>query len=489
MRNYRYIGDRYNIQRHMDNFKAIGKFYDSLNKKYVPVNDIISAINSLADFIQENSSLYKEQHFFNELVEETVKIIEAFNNGDKDCISINTLVLILKSFYEELDRVPVNVFFYGKDKYHLLKNSSKVKIKTINNIDTYINSYEKKHDMKIDILIVSEETSKEEIDFRCNFSDVIYYDKLMNLLFSISEKIYYSNYDYNYLMESLQQSSSSEIETIIVGNSYPLTGIDVNVLNSKSVNLALSSQDLYYSYKLAETAIKNNFNIKKCIIGAGYYLVNHDLSKSKNEDAVYRVKNVYYPILRDKHNSENVEEVEKTNISEVLNDEIISFIFDLNFLEEYFKNLIYRSNDGYFNENFTREMNSIMKNITLSDIDEEEKWKFGKIRANQHNKLSKNTETSKEYSSIFNKFMNFLRENDVEPIVVVFPNTKYYSEYLNEIYEKEFYKIISNKKEYRGLKLIDFSKQDLFSEEDFIDFDHMSKNGAVKLTRELNKLI
>ncbi|WP_462392533.1 D-alanyl-lipoteichoic acid biosynthesis protein DltD, partial [Clostridium cadaveris] len=99
------------------------------------------------------------------------------------------------------------------------------------------------------------------------------------------------------------------------------------------------------------------------------------------------------------------------------------------------------------------------------------------------------TETSKEYSSIFNKFMNFLRENDVEPIVVVFPNTKYYSEYLNEIYEKEFYKIISNKKEYRGLKLIDFSKQDLFSEEDFIDFDHMSKNGAVKLTRELNKLI
>ena len=94
MRNYRYIGDRYNIQRHMDNFKAIGKFYDSLNKKYVPVNDIISAINSLADFIQENSSLYKEQHFFNELVEETVKIIEAFNNGDKDCISINMIRIL-----------------------------------------------------------------------------------------------------------------------------------------------------------------------------------------------------------------------------------------------------------------------------------------------------------------------------------------------------------------------------------------------------------
>ncbi len=81
------------------------------------------------------------------------------------------------------------------------------------------------------------------------FDDIIYYDKLMNHMFNISEKIYYNNYDYNYLLKSLEKYKSEDIETLVVGNSYPLTGIDIKLLNSNSVSLALSSQDLYYSYK------------------------------------------------------------------------------------------------------------------------------------------------------------------------------------------------------------------------------------------------
>lgn len=487
MWNYRYVTKKYNIQRHIENFKFIRKSCEDL--KTEDKSTIVDVINSLADFICDNSYFYEGEDFFSAMADEVVRIIEIFNHSSEKDISINKLLLIMNGFCCELDKIPVNIFFYGKDKYHILKSSSKVKMKNITDMDGHIKSYKKDHESSIDVLIISEETTNIEVDFSPYFSDVIYYDKLMNLLFSISEKLYYGRYDYNYLLKSMEQARRCDIETIVVGNSYPLTGIDTKVFKGKTVSLALSSQDLYYSYKLAASAIKNNSNIKKCIIGAGYYLVNHDLSKSKNEDAIRRVKDVYYPILGDKHNSRAVEEPEKITVTETLNDNVISFIFSLNFLEDYFKELIYRSNDKYFNSYITREMNSIMKDIKLSDVNEDEKWRLGRWRAEQHNKLSKYTETPKEYEEVFNEFIDFLKENKVEPIIVVFPNTKYYNKFLNENYEKEFYSIISRKQNHCELRVIDFSKDSMFLEEDFIDFDHMNQKGAEKLTMELNKLL
>lgn len=75
----------------------------------------------------------------------------------------------------------------------------------------------------------------------------------MNDMFVISEKIYYENYDYNYLSKTLEKCKRENIETLVVGNSYPLTGIDSKLLSNISENLSISSQDLYYSYKLAES--------------------------------------------------------------------------------------------------------------------------------------------------------------------------------------------------------------------------------------------
>lgn len=487
MWNYRYVTRKYNIQRHIENFKFIRKSCEDL--KTDDKSEIIDVINSIADFLYDNSCFYEKQDFFSDMVDEVVRVIEAFNSSFEKDISINKLILIMNGFCCELDKIPVNIFFYGKDKYHILKSSSKVRMKNITDMDDYIKSYKKYHESSIDILIVSEETTNMNGDFTTYFSDVIHYDKLMNLIFSISENLYYERYDYNYLLKSMEQARRCDIETIVVGNSYPLTGIETKILTGKAVSLALSSQDLYYSYRLAVSAIKNNSNIKKCIIGAGYYLVNHDLSKSKSEDAIRRIKDVYYPILGDKHNSEAVEELEKITVTETLNDNVISFIFNLNFLEDYFKDLIYRSNDEYFNHYITREMNSVMKNIKLSDVYEDEKWRLGRWRAEQHNKLSKYMETTKEYEEIFNEFIDFLKESKVEPIIVVFPNTKYYSKYLNENYEKEFYGIISRKQNHCDLRVIDFSKNSMFLDEDFIDFDHMNQKGARKLTMELNKLL
>lgn len=465
-----------------------------LEKQSIDVNIIISIVNSLADLIQFNNQCeYIE--LFNKLADLIVNLIEQFNSKtDYQYINIENIVDNLKVALNKLktdiiNRIKINIYFYGDDKYNILQKALIKEFKVISDFNEYSNIDKKLQGQQLNILIISEETRSFNLEDNLYFDDIIYYDTVMNYMFNISEKIYYSNYDYNYLLKSLEKAMYKDIDTIIVGNSYPLTGIDVNLLDSKCVSLALSSQDLYYSYKLAQLAINNNENIKRCIIGAGYYLVNHDLSRSKSEDARNRVKNVYYPILMDKHNSEQVDNIEILNLRRLLNDYTVDYIFDLTFLDAYFKDLIFRDNNGYFNLNFDRKINNMLGKVKLSDLKEDEKYQLGRCRADQHNKLSKYTNTTDEYNHVFNEFMKFLNNKNIEPILVVFPSTKYYNKFLNKNYEESFYTIVSEISEKFEIKIIDFSKNDIFEESDFIDFDHMSEVGAIKITKKLKKSI
>lgn len=477
----------YNLKRYLTNIDIIKKIINIIENENLSINELIDVVNTLADFIQYNN-FYITINSFNYLSDFLVNTIEKFEEADNENIR-KELILILNQLIVDIDKdTKVNLYFAGKDKYNLVEKALKIDIEKIN-ISEFLLKDNKKNDLQIDILIMSEETIDIDSNALVMFNDVIYYDKVMNDIFTISENIYYGNYDYNYLVKSIDSAKSSEVEAIVVGNSYPLTGIDATLLDLKTVSLALSSQDLYYAFQLAKLAINNNDNIKKCIIGVGYYLVNHDLSKSQNMDAVNRVKNVYYPILKDMHNSTYVEESPIICLNSILKDEVMKFLFDLDFLDVHFKDMIYRSNKGYFNLNFTREMNSMLRGTKLKDICEEEKWKLGEFRANQHNKLSKYNDTTKEYNNILNEFITFLDDRKVEAIIIVFPSTKYYKKFLNNNYEDKFYEIINGINENKKIKLIDFSKEDIFGEDDFIDFDHMSEVGAMKITSKINQII
>ena len=487
------MNNKYNLYKNIVGKNIIDSIISILDEEDINTDREIGIINSIADFIQNNIQ-YEYLASFNKLANVIVNIIEKFNNESIDlCIDkknrIDNLIKSLSNLKEDINGIEVNLYFYGKDKYNIINRCTNKSFIYINDINEYIHLNNEIKSDKVNILIVSEETVDNNLDFNLYFNDVLYYDKLMNDMFVISEKIYYENYNYNYLSKTLEKCKCENIETLVVGNSYPLTGIDSKSLLNKSENLSISSQDLYYSYKLAEEVINNNENIKRCIIGAGYYLVNHDLSKCKSESSTNMIKYLYYPILKDKHNSEELDTIEISNLRNTLNNNLIEYIFNLEFLDEHFIDLLYRENNGYFNKNMSREMISVLRGVKLSSIIEDEKYRLGEIRASQHNDLSKYTETKKEYNLIFNDFINFLEEKGVEPVIVVFPTTKYYSKFINKTYEDEFYKTIYGIKEKYTVKLVDFSKIDIFEEDDFIDFDHMSESGCIKITHELNKIL
>ena len=374
------MNNKYNLYKYICGKNIIDSIMSVLSEDNISTGMEIDIINSIADFIQNNFH-YEYLESFNKLADVVVNIIESFNSESIDlCVSqknrIDNLIKALSNLKKDINNIEVNLYFCGRDKYNIIDRCINKKVIYIDNINEYIRLNNKLKNNQINILIVSEETIDSDLDFNLYFNDVVYYDKLMNSMFEISEKIYYEHYDYNYLLKSLEKCRRENIDTLVVGNSYPLTGIDVKLLSNKSVNLSISSQDLYYSYKLAKEAINNNESIKRCIIGAGYYLVNHDLSKCKGEYSSNMLKYLYYPILKDKHNAEKVDIIELLNLKKVLNDDLINYIFNLEFLHNHFIDLIYRENNGYFNKNQSREMISILQGVKLSDISEDEKYRY-----------------------------------------------------------------------------------------------------------------
>ncbi len=96
--------------------------------------------------------------------------------------------------------------------------------------------------------------------------------------------------------------SKKSIELIITGLSYAEVGIKSKLLKKQSINFALSSQDLFYDYKIARyllnySEIKNS--IKYLIMGLSYYSFDYDISKSIAKYRTHR----YLDYIEDTHNN------------------------------------------------------------------------------------------------------------------------------------------------------------------------------------------
>lgn len=454
--------------------------------------DLFYCINEIADIMQ-NSKEYSGFISFQRLsdfIVDTISIVNINKNLDIDVTKKNLDRFFTEFYRDIIFSVNIEIYFLGEDKYNLLNekytNFEIKKIKSINEI--YIKSY-KTVEKEYRVLLAENIEVLENIKEKHLFDKIYNYENISNELISISKNIYKQNYDYHFLKNELHNAKKEEFNTLIVGNSYPLVGIDKILLKEKAFNLSMHTQDLYYSYKLAKECISVNESIKKCIIGVGYYLTYHDLSRGNSDYSKNMIRNIYMPILNDSHNSDFVEESNNISIEECCYDIVLEEIFNLQLIQQYLTNIYYNMYPTYFNEEKTRESISILGEVKLQNISHEDKLSLGKQRASSHNSLIKYTKTNYEFSNILKEFLELLRENNVEPIIVAFPSTKYYSVELNEKYSQEFYEIIEEMQKSYKFKLIDFNKFNDFYESDFIDMDHLGEEGCIKVTNYLNELV
>ncbi len=291
--------------------------------------------------------------------------------------------------------------------------------------------------------------------------------KLVNRVKNKATTVYDNviNYDCFHLKNNIRLCNKLKNETIIVGSSYPLFGVcEENIKNS--INLSLPSQDLYYSYKTIKSILETNNNLKRVILGMSYYSFNFDLSMSKNERI--RIEKVYYNIFKDEHNYKDI---------------------DCKKCKKYKKSHIPIKSKEYFNRLITRQYTSgYYKN--KCELTQDEMLNDAKVRALAHNKLIKFSDTINENKRIMESIINILNTNSIELFIVIFPVTSKYRRYFNYLYKDIFYENINYKDNSEEFILIDLFECEIFDDIiDFIDYDHLSKRGAKKVTKIINNRI
>ncbi|NKI20924.1 SGNH/GDSL hydrolase family protein [Paenibacillus dendritiformis] len=316
----------------------------------------------------------------------------------------------------------------------------------------FINSPEKINEYKHDYIVIASQ----------------YYTQIYNQLISLNvskEKIFmYIPFKdlYNDLLiqkYSEFKDRNNHINGLITGISYTHYGIKENSLKGTFVNMALPSQDLYYDYQLAKKLISESSSIQYCIIGLCYYSFQYDMSKAAH---VQNKVLMYYNLLNNMHNCTNIDDYkEKYNTSLKIGHNILKKNDEGRFIFYCPENqLIHMENKEELGQQFA---------ITDSNKDY--------------------PETVKENEEVFAKYLTYLIERKIKPIVVVPPVSRYYAKHFSNKIKKQYESIIKRNKSLYGFQYFDYFASSIFDDSDFRDISHLNDKGAEKFTEILNQNI
>lgn len=258
--------------------------------------------------------------------------------------------------------------------------------------------------------------------------------------------------------------SSKDIEVVATGISYMERAISTNVLKKRIFNLAKHSQDLYFDYHIIKYSLENHKNdlmkLKYVFIGLSYYSFEYDMSLSAMNGKVP----LYYETIGVSHNLDNIHGLSEARR---INEKIANNIFNL-------------ASNGYPLINWSITNNYDDMNTINEDLGKKQAILDG----------NKNyPETVKENIKIFDDYLTLLEQNNIKPIVIVCPTSKYYSSNFPKRLKDEFYSIVQSAKKEHEFQFIDYFNNDKFKDDDFYDVSHLNQKGAEKFTEILNELI
>lgn len=300
------------------------------------------------------------------------------------------------------------------------------------------------------------------------FNDEIY-EQLISLEVDRKKILqYYKVIDgeYNYIKDTFEKflSNDKQYEIFATGISYCNLGLNESMLDRPCFKFAFGSQDIYYDYNIIKFIFDNyKFKCQKlkyCIIGLSYYSFQYDMSLSSIKSKV----SLYYEVLGLLHNN--------LDISGISND----YFYSRNIADK-----IFRINESgkYVNKY------DIIKSVPNYKTKEE----LGKIQAERD--CNKNyPQTVEENKIIFKDYMNLLKENNIKPIIIIFPTTEYYYNFFSSRIENEFKRIMLQMSEEFDFEYLDLFRDNNFdNEKDFGDVSHLNNHGAQKIAKILNNFI
>ncbi|WP_026517152.1 hypothetical protein [Butyrivibrio sp. MC2021] len=301
-----------------------------------------------------------------------------------------------------------------------------------------------------------------------------------------------NNYDLCYLRAMHEKNRTEGADTIIVGSSHAMNGINELDLKAagKTIQFSISSQDLFFDFMHIKKAFtEGKYMPKRCLINLGYYMMYQDLSKA--EQVKKLIPRVYLNLFGEngRHNYFDATIVDPLSV--IKYDEDMFPPPMVKYWCEFWSSRAIWENGTYYSNIITRKNNNIfgIKKIDWNNLSVTEKTSIAIDRTeNGHNKHVKHEETHKENIAIVRDMVEFLHDHGVIPLFFITPYTRYYNEYIYKGYKEDIFKTLDSLD--LPVELFDMNDyQDVFFDEDFLDSDHLNDAGAQKATEMLNSYL
>lgn len=416
----------------------LGYLYELTEKKIEALSAYKLALNNcpdpeLMDKIGQMIYAYEQKHYID------LKNCMDINKSSYDSKN-KVLIAGINQYTEQVVR---NLDYRFEIAAYIAMDASRDKIESIEGIK--IIAPEEIHLYQYDYIIVSQKDEKE-----------IAKSTELLLKSGISRERIFPFYRYytERIIEGFENKLSkfmlmNKAELVLTGLSYGEVGIDVQKLNQNSINFALSSQDLFYDYRIMKYLL--NFenvrkNLRYAILNLAYYSFDYDLSLSPNErKRVHR----YYSFLETGH-----------HYNDKFAIETLDSIYHKNRLGEKYE-----------------ELTNTKANIIVDASSADKGKKYALHHANMNNSAARD-----ENISIFKSYMELLNEFSVKPIIVVCPVSEFYYKHYLKASKERFYKIINEIHKTYDFQFLDYFDSPLFELKDFWDDSHLNCQGRDKFT-------
>ena len=128
-----------------------------------------------------------------------------------------------------------------------------------------------------------------------------------------------------------------------------------------------------------------------------------------------------------------------------------------------------------------------LRGRTWAQTPEGERLAMGRVRAESHNKIFQHKESFEENKRLLGAFVRFLSSRDVQPIVVITPFSPEYNRFILPQMRDGVLELLDSVPD--DIHYVDFNQASgLFEPADFMDTDHLSPQGAEKVSGILTEM-
>lgn len=277
-----------------------------------------------------------------------------------------------------------------------------------------------------------------------------------------------------------------DVKVAVAGASSARDGLLINEMSLKTLDLAATSEDPFHAMLALSKTMDHCVNLQTVIYSCEYPILFTELSRPRERGELATFAQVYYPIFKQKRFFSG--EVPSMFLR-VHSDLILESLFNFESIRLHEDNMFSKNllQMPYYNDNYFKRMQYGWLSFDFHTKDDD--TNFRNASTMPIYSFCDNTSNLDENFILIENMLKKAQAKNIKVILCISPYSRF-SKRFCQPKEKTMIdaRLLPLQKKY-GFQLENLYESDLFTDEDFADYNHLNIKGAKKYTSFLSSLI